>query len=63
MVGDLDVPDNGRETCVVCGMVANVDPSLHTERYGHAPEVRRDGRRYRFDFQTYTFRTLVGDGS
>lgn len=27
-----------RETCAVCGMVANVDPALHAERYGHRPE-------------------------
>lgn len=53
--------DDGRETCVVCGMVANVDPSLHTERYGHRPEVVRDGVRLRFDFHTYTFRLRVND--
>jgi hypothetical protein len=44
-----------RETCVICGMVANIDPSLHAERYAHTPEVIRDGQRFRFSFQTYAF--------
>lgn len=44
-----------REECVKCGMIANIDPSLHTERYAHVPEVIRDGVLHRFDFSTYTF--------
>jgi hypothetical protein len=51
----LPEAETTRETCTVCSMVANVDPSLHAERYGHTPEVRRDGKVYRFDWQTYTF--------
>lgn len=49
-----------RETCTICGMVANVDPSLHTERYGHKPRVIRDGIRLEFDFHTYSFSRIVG---
>lgn len=30
-----------RETCLICGMVANLDPTLHEERYEHAPRVKR----------------------
>jgi hypothetical protein len=25
------------KVCCICGMLANVDPFLHEERYGHAP--------------------------
>jgi hypothetical protein len=31
------------ERCIICGMVANVDPWLHQIRYRHIPMVRRDG--------------------
>lgn len=44
-----------REICVRCGMVANVDPFLHTTRYGHLPEVVRDGVTYRFSQHTAAF--------
>lgn len=37
------------EICTRCGMVANLDPWTHTERYGHAPEVVRDGIAFRFN--------------
>ena len=47
------------EQCAICGLVANVDPSLHRQRYRHTPEVWRDGRRLRFDWHTYTFRIAV----
>lgn len=33
--------------CLICGMVGNVDPWLHRDRYGHQPEVmipERGGR-------------------
>jgi hypothetical protein len=50
-----------REECVKCGLTANLDPSLHTERYGHVPEVIRDGRLHRFDFSTYTFQPTNWD--
>jgi hypothetical protein len=43
------------ERCTICGMVANVDPSEHAERYAHTPRVRRDGVVLEFDFATYTF--------
>jgi hypothetical protein len=36
-----DEPATARETCLHCGMVANVDPNLHAERYEHEPTVRR----------------------
>ena len=49
-----------RETCVKCGMVANVDPSLHHERYGHRPEVIRNGRLYRFSYYGYRFQPVRG---
>lgn len=48
-----------KESCVICGMVANVDPALHTERYGHVPEVIRDGVRRRFSFQSWTFQPVA----
>ena len=32
------------ERCSQCGMLASVDPALHTTRYGHAPRFRRAGR-------------------
>jgi hypothetical protein len=32
-----------KETCILCGMVANVDPWTHQERYRHVPKVIRDG--------------------
>lgn len=55
----LVTPEATREKCIRCGMVANVDPSLHTERYGHVPEVIRglgtSARRLRFSFETYAF--------
>jgi hypothetical protein len=38
-----------RETCVRCGMVANIDPAFHEERYGHRPAVRRDGQLFEFN--------------
>lgn len=44
-----------REKCVRCGLVANIDPSLHAERYDHNPAVWRDGRVLEFDWTTYTF--------
>lgn len=44
-----------RETCAVCGMVANLDPFLHAQRYGHQPEVVRDGVTYRFSKFTSAF--------
>jgi hypothetical protein len=47
--------------CLICGMTANIDPSCHTERYAHIPEVRVDGERLRFDFTTYTFRIIVNE--
>ncbi len=31
------------QKCATCGMLATVDPALHTSRYGHAPVVRRFG--------------------
>ncbi|WP_165689214.1 hypothetical protein [Mycobacteroides abscessus] len=37
------------ETCIRCGMVANVDPWFHAERYGHQPAVVRDGVAYEHD--------------
>lgn len=49
-----------RETCIICGMVANLDPSLHTDRYSHRPEVIRNGQRLRFSFHTYAFTEKVG---
>jgi hypothetical protein len=48
------------ETCSTCGMVANLDPSLHTERYGHVPTVIRDGVPHVFDFTNYTFQPAQG---
>lgn len=50
-----------RESCTRCGMVANVDPSLHAERYGHDPVVRRDGVELEFDWETYTFGEVSED--
>ena len=44
-----------REICTRCGMVANLDPSLHTERYGHKPEINRDGKHMFFCFHRYAF--------
>jgi hypothetical protein len=52
-----------REQCVICGMTANIDPSLHTERYGHVPAVFRDGEVWAFSFETYAFTTLAGNGN
>ena len=49
------------ERCAVCTLAANVDPALHQQRYGHTPEVWRDGQRLRFDFRTWTFRRQRGD--
>lgn len=37
------------EICVRCGMVANVDPWFHAQRYGHQPAVVRDGVAYEHD--------------
>lgn len=37
------MPTDTRIPCSVCGMVANVDPWLHEERYGHSPSIRVDG--------------------
>ncbi len=48
-----------REACAICGMLANVGPSEHTERYGHKPVVVRDGRLLEFDFRTYAFTRMV----
>jgi hypothetical protein len=31
-------------TCTICGMLATVDPVLHTSRYGHTPAIREGGR-------------------
>lgn len=47
------------EICARCGMVANLDPWLHTERYGHRPEVIRAGARLRFSLQTARFSERV----
>lgn len=47
------------ERCTVCGMIANVDPSLHAERYAHIPRVRRDGVELEFDFGTYAFTAVA----
>ena len=38
-------PSSTREACILCGMVANVDPWLHASRYRHEPQIIRDGRR------------------
>ncbi|SIH23057.1 Uncharacterised protein [Mycobacteroides abscessus subsp. abscessus] len=38
-----------RETCTLCGMVANLDPWLHAQRYGHEPVVTRGGIAYAHD--------------
>lgn len=35
--------DPVRLSCSHCGMVANVDPWLHTTRYGHVPTIRLRG--------------------
>lgn len=32
-----------RIKCVKCGMVANIDPYFHKERYGHFPVIRGHG--------------------
>lgn len=32
--------------CCKCGMIANVDPWLHTERYGHRPVIKWEGKEY-----------------
>ena len=44
-----------KEKCMRCGLVANLDPRLHAERYGHDPTVWLDGRAYVFDWSTYAF--------
>lgn len=44
-----------REICTYCGMVANIDPFLHMQRYGHRPVVLRDGVEYRFSNYTAAF--------
>ena len=44
-----------REPCVRCGMTANLDPSLHAERYDHNPAVWRDGRVVEFCWHSYSF--------
>lgn len=43
------------ERCVTCGMIANLDPSLHHQRYRHLPRVRRNGKLLQFDYRTYAF--------
>jgi hypothetical protein len=45
------------------GMTANIDPSFHTERYGHVPAVFRGGEVWAFNFETYTFSTWAGNGN
>lgn len=52
-----------REKCTHCGMVANVDPSEHAERYGHTPRVRRDEDLLDFDFTTYAFTKSVPESA
>lgn len=37
------------EICIRCGMVANVDPWFHAQRYDHQPAVIRDGVAYEHD--------------
>ena len=44
MAGDEVTDLSTVETCARCGMVANLDPWLHAERYGHQPQVWRDGQ-------------------
>jgi hypothetical protein len=61
--GSLAPAETGeREVCMVCGMVANLDPGLHSERYAHPPVVKRNGRLWRFSFYTYSFSELLPEG-
>jgi len=48
-----------RERCTYCGQIANVDPSLHQERYRHLPYVLRDGELHAFHPESYTFRRVT----
>lgn len=55
----MSAPEITRESCAVCGMVANLDPSLHHQRYRHLPRVRRDGELWEFSYRTYAFTQKV----
>ena len=49
-----------KEICTFCGMVANIAPSDHMERYGHAPTVWRNGREYQFSLARFRFEPIPG---
>ena len=36
------------QRCIICGMLATVDPAFHAARYAHAPAVREGGVVYVF---------------
>jgi hypothetical protein len=31
------------QRCMICGLLATVDPAFHASRYGHAPRVNHGG--------------------
>jgi hypothetical protein len=53
------LPDDGKGIkCDLCGMIANLDPGFHAERYDHLPEITVDGVRKRWSFETYAFEPI-----
>lgn len=48
--------------CTTCGMLATVDPVLHTNRYGHAAQFRdEDGQVWAWDSNTARWVAQAGD--
>ena len=42
-------------SCIRCGMLADVDPMFHQNRYGHIPAYRADGITWEWDDTSYTW--------
>jgi hypothetical protein len=46
----------GKLPCSTCGMVANVDPDFHRERYDHIPTIRNSAGTYAWDGDAFCLR-------
>lgn len=57
----------GRLKCATCGMIANVDPDFHFQRYGHVSTINVWSDVVMRNFEYFwvtgqqTFRTYIGE--
>lgn len=39
-MNESEITKANAHPCTVCGMLADIDPEFHMERYAHAPKMR-----------------------